>query len=317
VIYWRLAAAITLASLGIVAGAASLASALIAPAIARRIEGRAPAWRAAGLFGLRILPSASALFAAFGIVLPLFLWFEPSDTQEPLAATLAIAGGAGALWLGRGALRALLAWRATWALARAWRARGRRLETSDAAVPVFAIDERYPMVAVVGFRRPELFISDRVLRACSPDEVRAMILHECAHVVAHDNFKRFVLRACPALFSANRALDTVWAHATEEAADAAAARSHPGLRTDLAHALVRVARLATVVHPPLPVSALYIGGSIEARIRHLLDPMEPQWSPRVPIAWTSLAVIVATIVAAAAFGRPLHDAIEAVVKFLP
>lgn len=316
-IYWRLAAAITFASVAVIACAASLASALMAPAIARRIDGRAPAWRAAGLFGWRVLPSAAALVAAFGIVLPLFLWFEPSDTQESLATTLAMAGAAGALWLARGAWRAVLACRATRALARAWRARGRRLDTSDVAVPVFVIDERYPMVAVVGFRRPELFISARVLRACSPDEVRAMILHECAHVAAHDNIKRFVLRACPALFSANRAIDTEWAYASEEAADAAAARSHPGLRTDLAHALVRVARLATVVHPPLPASALYLGGSIESRVRRLLDPVEPQTPPCFPIAAASLAVVVATIIAAAASGRPLHDAIEAVVSFLP
>jgi Zn-dependent protease with chaperone function len=317
VIYWRLAAAITFASFAAIVCGASVVSALTAPAIARRVNERAPASRAAGLFAMRLLPSVAALFGAFGIVLPMFLWFEPSDTQESVATTLTVVGAAGALLLARGVWRAVRAWRATRALARAWRLRGRELDTSDVPVPVFAIDETYPMVAVVGFRRPELFISERVLRACSADEVRAMVVHECAHIAARDNIKRFVLRACPRLLRANRALDRLWAHATEEAADAVAARSRPGLGTDLAHALVTVARLATAAHRPVPASALYLGGNIESRVRRLLDPAEPQTVRRVHVSAASFTVVVATIGAAVTFGRPLHGAIEAIVKFLP
>jgi hypothetical protein len=317
VIYWRLAAAITLGSFVAIVLVLSLVSGLTALAIVKRVHRRSPESRAAGLFALRLLPSAAALFGAFGIVLPMFLWFEPSDTQESLPTTLAVIGLAGALWLARGACRALLAWRATRALARSWRARGRRLDMPDVPVAVFAIDEIYPMVAVVGFRRPELFISERVLRACSADEVHAMILHECAHVAARDNIKRFVLRACPDAFPANRAIDALWAHAIEEAADAAATTSRPGLRSELAHGLVRIARLATAAHRPLPASALYLGGSIESRVRRLLDPADPQRPQRLSISAISLAAAVATIGAALAFGRALHDGIEAAVTLLP
>jgi beta-lactamase regulating signal transducer with metallopeptidase domain len=317
VIYWQLAAAITFASFAVITCVASVVSALTANALGRLVDERTQRSRAAGLLVLRLLPFVAGLVGAFAIVLPLFLWFEPSDTQESVAKTLAVLGAAGALWLALGAWRAALAWRATRALAREWHGRGRRLDTFDVPIPVFAIDETYPMVAVVGFRRPELFISERVLRACSPDEVHAMILHECAHAAAYDNTKRFVLRACPPLLSANRSLDTLWAHATEEAADAAATRSRPGLRTDLAHALVTIARLATVTHPPLPVSALYLGGSIESRVRRLLAPPTPQAPPRVRISVVSLVAIVTTIAAAIMFGSTLHSALEAVVKFLP
>jgi Zn-dependent protease with chaperone function len=317
VIYWQLAAAITFASFTAIVYAVSLAFRWAAPAIACRVEERTPVSRATGLFGLRVLPYATGLFAAFGIVLPMFLWFEPSDTQEPLGATLAVAGAAGALWLSHGACRALRSWRATRTLAREWRSSGRRLDTFDVPVPVFAIEERYPLVAVVGFLRPELFISQRVLLECPPDEVRAMILHECAHIAAADNIKRLVLRACPDVWPATPALETLWARAAEEAADAAAAASGPALRLDLAQALVRVARLATGAHRPLPASAFYLGGSIESRVRRLIDPTEPATSAGVPVLLISVLLAISALVAVTASAPALHDAIEAIVRTLP
>jgi hypothetical protein len=317
VIYWQLAAAITFASFAAIVCVMSLASRLTAPAIARRVEEWTPVSRAAGLFVLRVLPYATGLVAAFGVVLPMFLWFEPSDTQESLAATLAIAAAAGALWLAHGACRGLIAWRATRLLARRWRAGGRRLETFDVSVPVFAIDETYPLVAVVGFRWPELFISRRVLDACPPDEVRAMVLHECAHISAADNIKRLVLRACPDLWPATPALETLWARAAEEAADAAAAASRPALRIDLAQALVRVARLATGAHRPLPASAFYLGGSIESRVKRLLDPAEPETRGGLPVPVLSAVFALGAVLTLTAFAPAVHNVIEAIVRFLP
>jgi hypothetical protein len=49
----------------------------------------------------------------------------------------------------------------------------------------------------------------------------------------------------------------------------------------------------------------------------LLDPAQPLTTAIVPIWAIMAAVAVATIVAAVAFGRDLHDAIEAVVRLLP
>src|SRR5690242_20990294 len=48
-------------------------------------------------------------------------------------------------------------------LFRSWEARGRRLEGFDTPLPVFAIDEQFPTVAVVGVTRPALFVAERVL----------------------------------------------------------------------------------------------------------------------------------------------------------
>jgi hypothetical protein len=317
VIYWGLAAAITLASFAIVACVASIAMALLAPVIARRVAGQAAGLRAAELFRARALPAAAGFFAAFAIVLPVFLWFEPRNTQEPVATTLAVAAAFGAFLLARGAWRGVLAWRATRRLAHEWRCRGSRVHSLDLPLPAFVIDEPYPLVAVVGFWRPQLFISARVLRACSPDEVRAMALHECAHVAARDNIKRFVLRVCPDLVPASRELDALWANAAEEAADAAAAAARPDLRLDLAHALVSVARLAPAARRPMTVSAFYAGGSIDARVRRLLEPAEPKEPWRLSLRTASLVIGAATIMLAVTFGPALHDAFESLIAFLP
>jgi hypothetical protein len=315
--YWQLAAALTCASFAAITGIVSLAAAWAAPVIGRPGGGRAPASRAAGLFGLRVLPYAAGLFGAFGLVLPLFLWFEPSDTKESLAVTLALAGVAGAFWLSRSAWRVMLAWRATRTLAREWRTSGRRLASFDTPVPAFAIDESYPLVAVVGFRRPELFISERVLRECAPDEVRAMVLHECAHIAAHDNIKRLVLRACPEVWPASSTLETLWSRAAEEAADAAATALRPALRTDLAQALVHVARLATGANRPLPGCAFYLGGSVESRVRRLLDPASAEASSRLALPAIAFALAAGAMLTSAVFAPALHDLIENVVRSLP
>src|SRR5205823_3347662 len=182
--------------------------------------------RAAALFSLRILPAAAGVVCAFGVALPIFLWFEPRDTNEPITLTLAVTSALGLAAIVRGAARAIAAWGATRAVIRAWLKRGRAIAL-DASIPVVAIDEAFPIVAVVGVARPRLFISERVLNECSDDEVRAMVAHECSHVTARDNLKRFLIRACPDLLQPPDFIEHAWSNAAEEAADAAAARNTP------------------------------------------------------------------------------------------
>ena len=263
--------------------------------MARRLERNAPEARASLLFRLRLLPGACAALCAFGIALPIFLRYEPVDADETFARTLIVTALAGGALLARGAYRAAAALRATGAVMRDWQARGRRLRTLDAPIPVFAIEESFPTVAVVGFSRPALFIAERVLRECSPDEVRAMVLHECAHVTHRDNLKRFFIRACPDVIRRGSALDRAWTSATEEAADARAAGGDPGSALELAQALIHVARLAPGPSRLEVASAFYLGGSIESRIRRLVDPAGSLPNPTRPVgrmmAWTmSVAV---------------------------
>ena len=317
--FWIFAAVITLTSFAVVAAAASLLVRAFAPAAARCFDTDVPASRATLLFRLRMLPAAAACVVAFGIALPVFFWFEPRETGETLATTLVVTAAVGLALLARSAWRGVAALRATSRVRRDWVRRGRSLEGFDSAVPVFAIDEAFPMVAVVGFARPAVFIAERVLRECSADEVRAMVRHECSHVSVHDNLKRLLIRACPDFLPA-RLLDRAWANAAEEAADAAAAAEEPACALDLARALIRVARLAPLQPTPGIMSAFYGGGSIESRVRRLLDERPRSAPARLPryVRRAMTAGFLCLVAAAVVLGAPsLHQAMESVVSFLP
>ena len=316
--YWLLAVAITLTCFALVAALTSAMLALAAPAVARRLDRYRPVDRASLLFRLRVLPGACAALCAFGIALPIFLRYEPVDADETLARTLIVTALAGAALLVRGAWRAVAALRATAAVMRAWQARGRRLRTIDAPIPVFAIDESFPTVVVIGFSRPALFIAERVLRECSPDQVRAMVLHECAHVTHRDNLKRFFIRACPDLLRRGSALDRAWTSAAEEAADARAAGGDPGSALELAQALIHVARLAPGTCSLEVASAFYPGGSIESRIRRLIEPADSlphRTPPAVRVLACTMALGLAGLIAFAA--PAVHQFMETVVRVLP
>ncbi|HTL42707.1 MAG TPA: M56 family metallopeptidase [Vicinamibacterales bacterium] len=315
--YTLLAAVITCSAFAI---AVSIASALVgaaAPLAASRIARYAPASRASILFGLRMLPAGAGIGFALAVALPIFLWFEPRETQETVTLTLAVTAAAGvAVWV-RGAARAFRAWRATRYAIRTWRQRGRRLTSFETSMPVFAIEESFPTVAVAGVARPVLFISERVLRECPDDEVRAMVAHERSHVARRDNLKRLLIRGCPDLLGAGMLVERAWSDAAEEAADAEAAAGRPDRALDLAQALIRVARLAPRLEAPALASAFYLGGSIESRIRRLVEPdrLPAPSHPLGCVAIGGLALALAAIVVTSA--PALHQLMEAAVHFLP
>jgi Zn-dependent protease with chaperone function len=314
--YWSTAAAIALSSFALVATVTSAVVALGGPRLARRLVRYAPASRAGLLFRLRVLPATLATVWAFGVALPIYLWFEPRDADETLARTLIVFALIGLSLLASGAWRAAAAWRATRLVRRGWQLRGRRLDVPGIPMPVFAIDESFPTVAVVGFSRPALFIAERLLRECSEDEVRAMLLHECAHVSSRDNFKRFMMRACPDFVRRGGALDLAWASAAEEAADATAVAARPSSAFDLAGALIRVARLAPRPFPPELASAFYLGGSIESRVRRLVDPnVAPEYTRPLGCVMATAVLLLAGLVVLAA--PTLHQVMEQAVRILP
>jgi hypothetical protein len=312
------AVAIALASFAVVATLTSLLIDAATPRLARRIARYVPAARAAFLFRLRVLPAAFALVCAFGISLPIFLYFEPQDAEERFARTLLLVAAAGAAILVRGAWRAGTGWRATGALMRGWQVSGRRLHAFDAPMPAFAIDGVFPTVAGVGFSHPGLFIAVRVLRECTHDEVRAMVRHECAHKTCRDILKRFLIRACPDVLRRSSALDRAWTNAAEEAADARAAGGDPAFALDLAQALIRVARLAPRASTLEVASAFYLGGSIESRVRQLVEPAERLPDPSRPLGCVMACATAFGVAGLLTFAAPaIHQLMEAAVRFLP
>jgi beta-lactamase regulating signal transducer with metallopeptidase domain len=261
-------------------------------------------------------PAAVGIAVAFGIALPVYLAYEPRESEEGFATTLVALAATGVALFAGGTWRAVRAWHSTRLVRREWESRGRRLDCFDTSLPVFAIDEQFPTVAVVGVTTPALFVAERVLTECSTDEVRAMLRHEAAHVTVRDNLKRFLIRACPDLLPSGGNLDRAWSIAAEEAADAAAVAERPAAAFELAEALIRVARLATPRAPEL-ASAFYLGGSIESRIRRLVGPTSGSEAP-TPLGCVMLttgALCFAAFVFTAA--PALHQVMEAVVRRLP
>jgi Zn-dependent protease with chaperone function len=310
---WPMALVLTFSSLALTVAVCSASMALGSSWFERRLAGRSPADRASALFRACIGPAAIASASALGVVLPLFLSFEPRGTQERIPVTLLLMSAAGAGLLFWSACRALRAILATRALSRSWRISGRRVTGFDVGLPVLSVADVFPTVAVVGIRRPVLVVAEQVLRECPSEEVRAMISHECAHVAARDNLKRLLLRACAVL---PLPLVREWEQATEEAADAATVRDEPSRALCLAQALVHVARLAPAATVELSASAFYRGGSIEARVRRLLDDSSavPSVSRRRGVVYFASALAGLLVIVSA---PAIHQVMEVLVAWLP
>jgi Zn-dependent protease with chaperone function len=317
VTYPLLAATITLTAFAATLAAVSAILGASWTVVWRRLARYAPSTRARMLASLRLVPAAAGVIVAAGVVLPLFTWFEPRDTRETIARTLVACAAAGGLIILWAIARAAAARRATTALARGWRRRGRALAAGGVRLPVFAIDEPFPIVAVVGIRRPALFVAERVLAACTPAELAAIVAHEEAHAAARDNLWRLMLRAAPFLVppSARARMDRAWDEAAEQAADARASARAASTRFDLAAALVRVSRLIpSGACAPAGVSAFHDGGPIASRVRRLLDPPAERTLTARPIVLSLTGAGVVFLAAVTGFAPILHRALEFIVR---
>jgi hypothetical protein len=313
--YAALAAAAALSSLGAAAIVLSIAAMLLSGLAAHGTAQYAPRARAGLLFRLRLLPGAGAAIAGFAIALPIFVAFEPIDTDEPLPRTMVLLACLGFALIARGVWRGYSAWRATARIVAEWTRSGRRLTDLGTSVPAYAVDVPYPLVAVVGIVRPALFVAECVLAKCSAAEVRAMVAHETAHIRTFDNARRLLLCVSPDLVGEHSTLTRAWVDAAEEAADADAART-PGRSLDLAQALIHVARLAPSWTPAL-ASAFYAGGSIDARVHRLVDPPAAAAVPFVFRAW-ALGLAAAALAVGCLLAAPaIHHAMEAAVRVIP
>ena len=277
--YELLGICVVLAALMVLNAAASLATAftwrLIAP-LTRSFSART---RADLLFTLRLAAPVSAAIAVLVFLIPSYLDYEPRATEEVVSlklaalALLSAASVAFALW------RTIRSWLATAALRKRWLASAERIQVPGIKVPAFRITHSFPIIAIVGTLRPQLFIAGNVLSALTADEMAAAIVHECGHLAARDNLKRTLLRLCrDSLFLVpfGRAVERVWAETAESAADEFAARQSAAVALNLASALVRIAKMVPVgARADVPLGAYLVGAEetqgIKSRIRRLIE----------------------------------------------
>lgn len=308
-----LAALLALAAVAVAAAAGWLAAGLVSRWLLRAPSISAPT-RAALAAQARLLP-----LALIAVLVPAqiagFARFEAGGPESagPLLLALALCG---LVLLGDALRSGIRAWRQTDAVVRAWQPSAQPFALPGWPHRAWRIAPRYPVVAVVGVSRPELFVAAQVAEHCTPPELAAIVAHEAAHVAARDNLLRLLFHLTPGAGLAAaiaRPLEQTWMAAAEEAADARARAATSGL--DLASALTKVARLAVSREcDGLPASTLIGGHDLQSRVRHLLEPPAPAGRAAVRWAPAALLGLAAAVVHATPALAGLHEVFELLVR---
>jgi len=248
-------------------------------------------------------------------VLPAFLVSEPARALEQGGPLLMMSALFGLLTVGLGVRRAARAWMAARALMRRCRPAASRSVIAGQRVAI--VDAPEPFVAVIGALRPRIVASERVLRACSNEELGQVIAHEVAHVAAGDNLKLLLLIFAPdplVWLPAGAALEARWRLSAEREADERATGADRHKRLALASALIKVARLSSAAASPLPALSLPIAANdVESRVRGLLAPSARN---HPMVRWWALAVgsLLVPLLSIPLYGL-VHQFIEILVAF--
>ncbi len=293
------------------------------PTVSAACRHRVAHARARWIFAWRAAPTVAAAVTALAVGLS-FAVLEPASTDERPGGVLWGLAGAGAGLALASAARVAAHVVATARFLRCRVSQPIALAWPGPEGPAWAVDSEFPLVAVVGFRRPRLVVARSVAEACTPPELAAIAAHERWHVLAGDNLRRLWLSGFVDALSWTRrsaAMNQAWQDATEDAADDHAAASGAGA-LELAGALLTVARLAPGVRPALhpSITCFYRGGAIERRVRRLLamagGPAVPQ--PARGFRWRLVLVAAAaTLWLAGDVARGLYGAAEWMVQHLP
>ena len=278
--------------------------------------GRWPAAAASAsiLAQIRLLPLVAVVLLVPAQIAA-FIRFE-AEVAESAGPLLVITAVAGAALLVDAVLAAWRARSVTRDVVGSWRDSAAPMSLPNWRHRAWRIDRQFPVVAVVGTVRPQLFMADRVAAECTPAELAAIVAHEAAHVRAGDNLTRAAFSLTPGsrlMSSLARAIERHWSVAAERNADERARVATSGL--DLASALTKVARMAVgPAREPLVGSALIGELALDARVRLLLD--EPAAVRPIPVAWLSLAAFVAVVATLQLPGTlyGLHELFELLVR---
>lgn len=308
--------------LGLLAfGTANAFTSLVLAPVLRRVLARSE--RTSGtLFALRWSPTVVSIIFVALFFFPAFLWHEPRQTAETVSPAMLGLTGACVFLLVAGPLRGLLSTLATRRLVSRWEVGATRVVLPGTAVPALAVDEAFPLVALVGIWKPRLFVARQVLARCTRAEIAAIVSHETGHVHHRHNLMRLLLRSCPDVLAFTpfaSAVERAWSEASDRDADDYAARGGAGL--ELASALVRVARLVHSRDPRrVPVTALYEGDDVAIRVRRLLEPNRERSLPWMTERRLRYAVALSLPFLVAGLDvqllRGIHELTEAVVRLL-
>ncbi|MGI8836036.1 MAG: M48 family metalloprotease [Pyrinomonadaceae bacterium] len=238
-----------------------------------RVAGRATdGWTAAArarlLFSLRTVPALLSFLFVTLLLLPAYIAHEPRHAAESVSLKLGLLAFLSATGLAVSIVRAIATHRATAKLTSEWMRQGTPLKLDGINIDTYQIHHQFPLIGIVGFLRPRMFIASQVLVLLTPEEIAAAIAHENGHLAARDNLKRGLLRACRdilLIIPSGRLLDKSWSDASEEAADENAARQGNTVALDLASALVKIARIIPQGARPTMPAGIFLLGDQETR----------------------------------------------------
>ena len=249
-----------------------------------RLGGQATdSWTAAArarlLFSLRILPVVLAFLSVTLLMVPAYIAHEPRHAAETVSLKLGLLAFFSATGIAVSIYRGIRTHRATARLTSDWLRQGKPVRIPGIDIKSYEIHHPFPLIGIVGFVRPRLFIASQVLELLTPEEISAAVAHENGHLTARDNLKRGLLQACRdalLIIPCGRLLDRAWSESSEEAADENAARQGNGVALDLASALVKIARIIPLGgRPTMPAGVFLLGDEeetkgIKSRVRRLI-----------------------------------------------
>ena len=303
------------------AGAGLVIGALVPWFTWRTIAGAAET-RARRLAHLRLWPAATGVVMGVAATAA-FAVFESRLPRESVSDLVIGLAAIGLLLLIASVWRLYRLISTTHQAARSWFASAEDITFAGVEVPAKSVDTAFPIVAVIGLFKPTLVIARSVVAACTAGELRAILAHERSHISRWDNVRRLAMMATPDVLSwlpVSARLFSKWNEATEEAADDDAAREQKDGHLYLASALLKVARLAQDAPAPLnvPASALYSGGSLEGRVRRLLDGATVPVTRGIDTVKLLFVMALAVVVVVTAAQLPgVHDWLETLVHTLP
>jgi hypothetical protein len=303
--YFALMLLAALAGFALAGSAAGLALALLWRRAERWLAAAVSSRRRAGaLLAVRLVPAAAGTVAA-AVAIAAFARHEPRGISEVPGAMLIVLAVAGV------AVIAAALWRAG---ARTWRTHKFLRAAKRSATPLvlpgvpisaWQLDIAYPLVALAGVRRIHLLVARCVLDEVPRDELDVVLRHELAHARLRHNLGHLLLAAVPDALSfvqGRLGIERAWQEAAEEAADDVAAAGDPCAGLSLASALVRVARMSESRRvPAVPLLAIHNGGSVERRVRRLLEP-----APACTVRVSRLAALSAVAAIAIALSMWLN-----------
>ncbi|WP_339897943.1 M56 family metallopeptidase [uncultured Gilvimarinus sp.] len=298
---------------------------LCTPIIERWLSPLHPTEASLLLWMILVLPLCSALIIALELGSPAWSHWFVSEHCHNLASPDTAGGELGQLLLcGQHApiaphvpwLTSLAALAAVlfcgWLLYRLWRSRQTvhsfiALADAHTLPYVYVLPSDEPVAFTLGYWRSRIFISRGLINRCSEHTIRAVVEHEKAHQLRHDNLRLFIAKM--AVLPGGWCLSALLSRlelANEQACDWYATRFVAPV--EVASSIVTVARLHKHFYESkMPDDASYFCRShIPERVKALIDSRYPEragWR-RPLLAGTSALLAIALLL------DPLHHWIE-------